>query len=82
MQKMTMHTQHDKMVKRLIDLSDEEFLGFGSDGLSYIKCVDDHQGLKLYALHSADGSHIATGQDLAAVQAIAIQNELVPVAVQ
>lgn len=82
MDKSNLTNPHDLMVEKLSGLSSEEFLDFGSDGLSYIKSLKNTQGIRLYALHSADGSHIATGQDMAAIHDIAIKNQLVPVVVQ
>lgn len=73
---------HDVMVRQLEKLSNEEFMNFGTDGLSYIKPVPGKEGFKLYSLHSANGSHIATGQDLAMLQSIAAENHLVSVALQ
>ena len=75
-------SRHDTMIDRLINLSHEEFLDLGSDGLSYIKYVGNQDGHDIYALHAANGSHIATGQDIGILKSIAGQNELAAMALQ
>lgn len=74
--------QHDIIVEKLSGLTDAEFLGLGNDGLSYIKPLGEQNGIILYALHGADGSHIATGQDMATLSVIAKQSHLIPMNVQ
>ena len=75
-------SNHDMIVEKLASMSLEEFLDLGNDGLSYIKSVKDKDGNDIYALHAANGSHIATGQDILLLKAIAVQNELTAMALQ
>ena len=75
-------THHDLIIRKLANLSSEEFMDLGSDGLSYIKPVATKGGTALYALHSANGSHIATGQDIATLKTIAMQQSLAPMSLQ
>ena len=72
----------DVITQKLTRLSDDEFLGLGAGGLSYIKPIDHQESYDLYALHGADGSHIATGQDADVLHVIARQNNLIPMTVQ
>ncbi len=72
----------DKILEKLSGLSDAEFLDLGNGGLSYIKSVGHHDAHELFALHGADGSHIATGQDVAALHVIAKQHQLIPMTIQ
>ena len=57
-------------------------MDLGMGGLSYIRSVGHVNGKMLYSLHGADGSHIATGQDMATLHVIASQNNLIPMSVQ
>lgn len=75
-------SHHDMIIHKLESLSVQEFLNLGADGLSYIKQVGSQDGNPLYALHSANGSHIATGSDVATLKHIALQNELAPMPLQ
>ncbi len=70
------------IIKRLASLTRQEFLNLGTDGLSYIKPVDGQDGKEMYALHSANGSHIATGTDIAALKTIAVDQHLAPMSLQ
>jgi len=70
----------DVILEKLSDLSDTEFLDLGNGGLSYIKSVEGVDDT--YALHAADGSHIATGQDMATLHVIAKQQDLIPMTIQ
>jgi len=69
-------------VENLEALTAEEFLSLGFGGLSYIKSIGQHDGHSLFALHGADGSHIATGQDVPTLRRIAVENHLVPMGMQ
>lgn len=73
---------HNDIAERLSSLSAPEFLALGADGLAYIKPVTSHDDQMTYAIHAADGSHIATGQDLGVLKAIAMQHNLVPMQIQ
>ena len=70
------------ILEKLSGLSDTEFLDLGNGGLSYIKSVDGVDDVQTYALHAADGSHIATGQDMAVLHVIAKQQDLIPMTIQ
>lgn len=72
----------DVILEKLSGLSDAEFLDLGNGGLSYIKLVDGATDQKTYALHAADGSHIATGQDIATLHVIAKQQDLISMTIQ
>ena len=74
----------DLVVEKLMALSTEEFQDFGAEGLGYIKVLGemDESDQPLFALHSANGSHIATGDDMNALLSIASQNHMVPMSVQ
>jgi len=70
------------ILEKLSGLSDTEFLDLGNGGLSYIKSLGDIDDVATYALHAADGSHIATGQDMATLHVIAKQQNLIPMTIQ
>lgn len=72
----------DHISKKLAALTDAEFLDLGAGGLSYITISAHHQDEPVYTLHGADGSHIATGQDLNTIHVIAQQHHLIPMSVQ
>lgn len=73
---------HDLIVEKLIALSAREFLHLGNDGLSYIRPVGFQNGKNTFTLCGADGSHIATGQDVETLHVIARQNNLIPMQIQ
>ena len=73
---------HEVMLEKLSALTAEEFLGLGSEGLSYIKYVGHYDGKDTYTLFAADGSHIATGQDAETLRVIARQNSLISMSIQ
>lgn len=70
------------ILEKLSALSMDQFLDLGMGGLSYIKPVGVVNGKSVYALHGADGSHIATGQDVLTLNVIATQNNLIPMSLQ
>lgn len=78
---MTFKT-HNDIAHRLSSLSAIEFMELGADGLAYIKPVSSQDDTQTYSIHSANGSHIATGQDLMLLHAIAKQHNLVPMSIQ
>lgn len=70
------------ILEKLSGLTDTEFLDLGNGGLSYIKSVGFNDDNEIYALHGADGTHIATGQDMETLHVIAQQNNLIPMTIQ
>jgi len=72
----------DAVLQRLSTLSVQEFLDLGSDGLSYIRSAGTRDGVENFTLCGADGSHIATGQNIQALYVIAKQHDLIPMSVQ
>lgn len=70
------------ILEKLSGLTDTEFLNLGSGGLSYIKSAGHRDNHELFALHGADGSHIATGQDVETLHVIAKQHDLLPMTIQ
>jgi hypothetical protein len=83
-----MHNKTDKdldykvILEKLSALSLDQFMDLGMGGLSYIKPAGNINGKPIYALHGADGSHIATGQDIPTLHVIASQNNLIPMSIQ
>lgn len=75
-------TNHHDVIEHLQSLTAKEFLDFGADGLSYIKPAGIVNDKPIFALHSADGSHIATGQDIPTLRTIAQQHNMVPTNLQ
>lgn len=75
-------TGHDPVTSRLANLSAGEFMALGADGLAYIRRVKGDDPLAVYAVHSADGNHIASGPDIAVLRAIAAQQNLVTMPLQ
>jgi hypothetical protein len=73
--------EYTLILEKLTALTSQEFLGLGADGLGYIKAMGMNDGKETYTLHAADGSHIATGQDVATLHIIARQNGLIPMAI-
>lgn len=78
--------QKDRMeeliVKQLTSMSEQDFKALGSEGLAYIKLVGKVDDVDMYAVHAADGSHIASGQDVALLRAIANQQNYVATVTQ
>lgn len=67
---------------RLSSLSTLEFLELGTEGLAYIKPVAMREDEQVYSIFAANGSHIASGQDVDVLQAIARQYNLIPLSLQ
>lgn len=69
----------DALTERLTMMSVGEFMALGTDGVAYIKPMGIVDDAPTYAVHAADGSHIASGPDIALLRAIAGQQNLVSV---
>jgi hypothetical protein len=74
--------EHRDLSEKLSNMTPEEFLDLGDGGLSYIKITHGKNNEIIYALHTAKGDHIATGQDSNLIQKIALEQHLIPVSVQ
>jgi hypothetical protein len=73
----------DVIAEKLTAMTAQEFLNLGADGLAYIKNIGPNEnGQDLYALFSADGGHIATGQDVEKLKIIATSQTFLPLSVQ
>ena len=73
---------HKNLSEKLSNMTEEEFLDLGDGGLSYIKVMHGDDNEIIYALHTAKGDHIATGQDINQIHQIALDHHLIPVSVQ
>ncbi len=65
----------------LISLSPEEMALLGLEEMAYIRKVVDEHGVEGYAIHRAEGSHIAVVPEHALAAAMIKQNGLEPVSV-
>jgi hypothetical protein len=70
---------HDLLTNHIKTMSENDFQALGADGLAYIRPTGENNNVPTYAVHSADGSHIASGPDIAILQAIALQHNRVAV---
>jgi len=67
---------------RLSSLSPLEFLELGADGFAYIKPTIMVENEQIYSIFAANGSHIASGQNIDVLHALARQHNLVPLNLQ
>ena len=70
---------NDNLTEKLTLMSAGDFKALGTDGVAYIKSMGIVDDIPSYAVHAADGSHIASGPDIAVLRAIAGQQNLVSV---
>jgi hypothetical protein len=70
---------YQSLVKKLVAMGDNDFLQFGSEGLSYIKPVNGQNDEKVFALHAGNGAHLATSQNIDILKAYAAQHNMVSV---
>jgi len=82
MEKNNPHIDSSTLSKKLSSMTQDEFLDLGHDGMSYIKRIEHNDEGVLYALHAANGHHIATGQNMDHIQKIAFEHHLVPLSIQ
>ena len=72
-------TINDILTNHIKTMSDHDFKALGAEGLAYIRPTGENNNVATYAVHSADGSHIASGPDIAILQAIALQHNRIAV---
>lgn len=78
-----MPNKSSDIAERLSSMSTLEFLELGTDGLAYIKPVaTEREDEQFYTIFAANGAHIASGQDIDVLQAIARQHNLIPLNLQ
>lgn len=72
----------DTIVHHISSMSENDFQAFGADGLAYIRSTGFVDNIQTFSVHAADGSHIASGPDVAMLQAIAMQDNRVAMMIQ